>query len=184
MHYLTKTVIVIHPWAKNATGKILTCPKYCVPIFVLIYPQLWNYYEKITLFSSPCTSPSSTQYSVPLLYLTLKYSVVQSVTVFLLIKTMNVSFVRHYIFSVALMAYFVFYFTTLPLTEISISVRWMKWVWCIGGTIQTVQNEVLREKLVPVPLHQTQIPHFKKATTLRSHWWTAWAMVSFESAYA
>jgi len=50
-------------------------------------------------------------------------------------------------------------------------------VWSIGGTIQTVHNEVLKEKLVPVPLHQLQIPHLKKAPAVRSHWWTAWAMV-------
>jgi len=40
MQHLTKTFAVIYPWAKNATGKILTCPKYCVLIFVRIYPQL------------------------------------------------------------------------------------------------------------------------------------------------
>jgi hypothetical protein len=42
-------------------------------------------------------------------------------------------------------------------------------MWSIGGTIQTVQNEVLRENLVPLPLHQPRIPNFKKVSAVRSH---------------
>lgn len=41
-------------------------------------------------------------------------------------------------------------------------------MWSTGGTIQTVQNEVLREKLVAVPL-QPRIPHLKKASAVKSH---------------
>jgi hypothetical protein len=162
----------------NATGKILTSSKYCVLIFVLIYPKLWNYNAQVTLFSSPCSSLSSAQYVAPLLCLIMRHPVVQSVTVFLLIKTinvsLNVSFVRH-AFSVLHKMALLFYFTALPLAKII----WHDeiWVWSIGGTIQTGQNEVLKEKLVSVPLHQPHIWHFNQASAVRSHWWTAWAMV-------
>lgn len=69
-------------------------------VYWFLYSFIHNF--EITMhklpFSSPCTSPSSTQYSVPLLYLTLKHSVVQSqysCSWKLINVSLNMSFVRH-----------------------------------------------------------------------------------------
>jgi hypothetical protein len=52
MQHLIKTVTVIYPWAKNATGKLLTCRKYCVLIFTHLSTTLKLLCTNYTVFQS------------------------------------------------------------------------------------------------------------------------------------